>query len=68
MGTISTRLNEREIKLLQKIMEIEHLDRSALIGKWILEKIEEYFMQKYGEAFRKGECSKTKFMVERYSR
>ncbi|MHA1129517.1 MAG: DUF6290 family protein [Candidatus Helarchaeota archaeon] len=57
MGTISTRLNEKEIELLQKIMEIEHLDRSALIRKWILEKIEEYFMQKYGESFSKGECS-----------
>ncbi len=38
-------------------MEIEHLDRSSLLRKWILEKIEEFFMKKYGEAIRKGECS-----------
>ena len=57
MGTISTRLNERELEQLQKILEMEHLDRSSLLRKWIIEKIEEYFMQKHGECFRKGECS-----------
>jgi len=55
--TVSTRLDEKELKLLQKIMEREHIDRAALIRKWTLEKIEEYFMRIYGEAFRKGECS-----------
>jgi len=38
-------------------MEIEHIDRSALIRKWTLEKIEDYFMRIYGEAYRKGKCS-----------
>ncbi len=57
MGTVSTRLNEDELKLLQKIQELEHLDRSSLIRKWISEKIEEFFMQRYGESYKKGECS-----------
>ncbi|MHA1270590.1 MAG: DUF6290 family protein [Candidatus Helarchaeota archaeon] len=57
MKTVSTRLDEKELKLLHKIMEIEHLDRSSILRKWILEKIEDYFMHKYGESFRKGECS-----------
>ncbi|NHI94619.1 MAG: hypothetical protein EAX96_19160 [Candidatus Lokiarchaeota archaeon] len=50
-------MNENELELLHKILEMEHLDRSSLLRKWILEKIEEYFMQKYGESFHKGECS-----------
>ncbi|MHA1323960.1 MAG: DUF6290 family protein [Candidatus Helarchaeota archaeon] len=57
MGTISTRLKEKELELLHKILELEHLDRSSLLRKWILEKIEEYFMQKYGESFHEGKCS-----------
>jgi hypothetical protein len=57
MGTISTRLNEKELELFQKILELEHLDSSSLLRKWILEKIEDYFMQKYGESVHRGECS-----------
>ena len=57
MKTVSTRLDERELKLLQKILEMEHMDRAALLRKWTLEKIEDYFLSVYGESFRKGECS-----------
>lgn len=54
MKTISTRLDEDELRKLHKILEMEHLERSSLLRKWILEKIEEYFMRIYGESFRKG--------------
>jgi len=57
MGTVSTRLNDTELELLRKIQELEHLDKASLLRKWISEKIEEYFMQRYGESFKKGECS-----------
>ena len=57
MGTVSTRLNDIELELLRKIQELEHLDKASLLRKWIIEKIEEYFMQRYGEFFKKGECS-----------
>ncbi|MFO8018065.1 MAG: UPF0175 family protein [Promethearchaeia archaeon] len=51
---ISTRLDEKDVEELNKICEKEHLDRSALIRKFLLNQIKEYHMKEAGEKYRKG--------------
>jgi predicted transcriptional regulator len=40
--TVSTRLDENDIKKLDKIADKEKVDRAALIRKFVLQKLEEY--------------------------
>ena len=52
--TISARLNEDEIEALNEIAAMEHLDRSALVRKFIIDQMKIYQMKKMGEFYRKG--------------
>ena len=52
--TISTRLDNNEVKKLDKITGIEKIDRSALIRKFILEQMKIYEMKRVSEYYRKG--------------
>ena len=51
---VSTRLDEKEIKELNKISERERIDRSSLIRKFLLAQIQEYRLKESGEKYRKG--------------
>lgn len=52
--TISARLENDEVDLLNQIAEDERIDRSALIRKFLLQQIKEYEMKKVAEYYRKG--------------
>ncbi|OLS15946.1 MAG: hypothetical protein RBG13Loki_0423 [Promethearchaeota archaeon CR_4] len=52
--TVSTRLENEEIERLNEIVAEEKIDRSALIRKFLLQKMEEYTMRKEAEYYRKG--------------
>ncbi len=52
--TVSTRLENDEIERLNEIVAAEKIDRSALIRKFLLQKMEEYWMRKEAEYYRKG--------------
>jgi metal-responsive CopG/Arc/MetJ family transcriptional regulator len=52
--TVSTRLEEDEIKRLNDISEKEKIDRSALIRQFLLQKMEEYQMRREAEYYRNG--------------
>ena len=51
---ISTRLKEAEIKRLNEIAEEEKIDRSALIRKYVLLKIQEHDMKKMAAYYHRG--------------
>ncbi len=51
---VSTRLDEKEIKELNKISERERIDRSSLIRKFLLAQIQEYRLKESGERYWKG--------------
>lgn len=53
--TISTRLSEEAIEQLERIAEEEHLDRSALIRKLLLDDIQAYRLDDALERYAKGE-------------
>jgi predicted HTH domain antitoxin len=53
-NVISTRLEEKEIKILNEISKKEHIDRSALLRKFLLQQINEYRMNESAEKYRKG--------------
>src|SRR5271157_4511089 len=55
--TISTRLEDDEIARLNDIAKMEKIDRSALVRKFLLQKIEEYQMRIMAEHYRKGGVS-----------
>lgn len=55
--TISTRLSEEEVQKLEQIANKEKLDRSALIRKFLLQKLEEYKIREFSELYRKGVVS-----------
>ncbi len=55
--TISTRLSDEEVQRLEQIAQKEKLDRSTLIRKFLLQKLEEYKIREYGELYRKGVVS-----------
>ncbi len=55
--TISTRLSEEDVRKLEQIAAKEKLDRSALIRKFLLQKLEEYKIREFSELFRKGVVS-----------
>ncbi len=52
--TISTRINDKDVEKLEKIAEKEGLDRSALIRKFILQKLKEYEIKEMTELYQKG--------------
>ena len=52
--TISTRINEEDAKKLEKIAEKENIDRSALVRKFILQKLKEYEIKQMTELYQKG--------------
>jgi predicted HTH domain antitoxin len=53
--TISTRLSEDAIEELERIAEEEHLDRSALIRKLLLDDIDTYRKETALEQYEKGD-------------
>ena len=55
--TISTRLSEEDVQKLEQIANKEKLDRSTLIRKFLLQKLEEYKIREFSELYRKGVVS-----------
>ncbi|MHA1727455.1 MAG: UPF0175 family protein [Promethearchaeota archaeon] len=53
-NVISTRLDEKEIEELNKISKKEHIDRSALMRKFLIAQISRYKVREAGELYRKG--------------
>ena len=51
---ISTRLKKEEIEELNKISAEEHIDRSALMRKFLLQQLKEYRLKRVSEKYRKG--------------
>jgi predicted HTH domain antitoxin len=51
---ISTRLKKEEIEELNKISQREHIDRSALVRKFLIRQVQEYKMRDMAEKYRKG--------------
>nr|MDO8109804.1 ribbon-helix-helix protein, CopG family [Candidatus Sigynarchaeota archaeon] len=51
---ISTRVSDDEMKELNEIAEQEHLDRAALIRKFIMDQLKTYRMRRMAEYYRKG--------------
>ncbi len=52
--TISTRIDDEDAEKLEKIAEKEHIDRSALVRKFILQKLKEYEIKQMTELYQKG--------------
>ena len=52
--TISTRLDDEDAEKLEKIAIKENIDRSALVRKFILQKIKEYDVKQMVELYQKG--------------
>jgi predicted HTH domain antitoxin len=52
--TISTRLDDEDAEKLEKIAKKENIDRSALVRKFILQKIKEYDVKQMVELYQKG--------------
>jgi len=52
--TISTRIDEKDAEKLEKIAEKENIDRSALVRKFILQKLKEYDIKEMTELYQKG--------------
>ncbi|HUX98279.1 MAG TPA: DUF6290 family protein [Candidatus Deferrimicrobium sp.] len=52
--TVSTRLNDEEVELLNKIAKEENMDRSSLIRKFVLDKMKVYQMQKMAKYYQQG--------------
>jgi len=55
--TISIRLNEEEVELLNAIAQEENIDRSSLVRKFVLDKIKVYQMQKMAKHYQQGVVS-----------
>lgn len=54
---MTTRLDENEIEEINRIASEEHLDRAALLRKWILEAMETHRMMKVAKLYQLGEIS-----------
>jgi len=52
--TISTRIDDEDAEKLKKIAEKENIDRSALVRKFILQKLKEYEIRQMTELYQKG--------------
>lgn len=54
---MTTRLQEDEIEEISQIASEEHLDRAALLRKWILKALETHRMKKAAKLYQLGEVS-----------
>ncbi len=52
--TISTRIDNEVVKKLEKIAKRENIDRSALVRKFILQKLKEYEIKEMTSLYQKG--------------
>ncbi len=52
--TISTRIDDETAEKLEKIAEKENIDRSALVRKFIIQKLKEYEIKQMTELYQKG--------------
>ncbi len=52
--TISTRIDDEDAEKLEKIAAKENIDRSALVRKFILQKLKEYDIKEMTELYQKG--------------
>ena len=52
--TISTRIDNEDAEKLKKIAEKENIDRSALVRKFILQKLKEYEIKQMMDLYQKG--------------
>ena len=52
--TIITKIDDEDAKKLEKIAEKENMDSSALVRKFILQKLKEYELKQMTEFYRKG--------------
>jgi len=52
--TISTRIDDEDAEKLEKIAKKENIDRSALVRKFILQKLKEYDIKQMVELYQKG--------------
>ena len=52
--TISTRIDDEDAEKLEKIAKKENIDRSALVRKFILQKLKEYDIKQMTELYQKG--------------
>ena len=55
--TISTRIDDETAEKLEKIAEKENIDRSALVRKFILQKLKEYDIEQMTKLYQKGVVS-----------
>lgn len=51
---VSTRLKENEIKRIEQIAKKEHIDRSALLRKFVLTSLKNYFVEESAKNYQKG--------------
>lgn len=51
---ISTRIDEKDAEKLEKIADKENINCSALIRKFILQKLKEYDIKEMSELYQKG--------------
>ncbi|MBS7250965.1 MAG: UPF0175 family protein [Candidatus Freyarchaeota archaeon] len=51
---VSTRLEEKDAKILEEIAREENIDKATLIRKWILSKIMGHRLEKAAENYQKG--------------
>ena len=52
--TISTRIDDADAEKLEKIAEKENINRSALVRKFILQKLKEYEIKQMMDLYQKG--------------
>ena len=52
--TISTRIDDETAEKLENIAEKENIDRSALVRKFILQKLKDYEIEQMTELYQKG--------------
>ena len=52
--TISTRIDDEDAEKLEKIAKKENIDRSALVRKFILQKLKEYDIKQMTDLYQKG--------------
>ncbi|TKJ23881.1 MAG: hypothetical protein CEE43_01585 [Promethearchaeota archaeon Loki_b32] len=52
--TISTRIDDKDAEKLEKIAKKENIDRSALVRKFILQKLKEYEIKQMTDLYKKG--------------
>jgi len=54
---VTIRLHKEAVLVLRSIAEDEHLDRSALVRKMLMDELDEYLLKRSADAYRKGNVS-----------